>query len=323
MLNMLKRFLIKSFMPLILVASYIGFGIASPHFRTWSNLINILQQSSYLTLLALAQMMVLITRGFDLSVGTIIGLISVAASMTMLAVLKNDPNGLAWAILAAWAVGLAIGLVAGAVNGLVIAYLGLSPFMVTLGMMGVGLGFASTISGGFPIFDVPEAYVNLFSRAAPLGIPVAVVICLIILVLVHLVLTRTVFGRSLYLIGSSPRAAHVAGLPTKFRLAGAYVVCSLIVAVVALLLTARTGSGEPRLGISLMFESLMAAIIGGVALTGGEGHIGHCIIGGLFVTVLSNGMNLIRIDSNLQLMILGSVLIVTIVVDRFRLRIRS
>ena len=211
----------------------------------------------------------------------------------------------------------------GLLNGLAVAFLGLSPFMVTLGMMGLGLGLASIITGGFPVFEVPEAYVDLFSRAAPLGLPVAMVVCLIILGAAYFLLNWTVFGRSLYLIGSSPRAAHVAGLPTRFRLAGAYVACSLIVAVVALMLTARTGTGEPRLGVSLMFESLMAAIIGGVALTGGEGRVINCVQGALFVTILSNGMNLIRIDANLQLMILGSVLIATIVVDRFRLRIRS
>lgn len=322
MFHSLKRLLLRSFLPAILVVTYLAFGLVQPKVLTLENLLNVLKQSSYLIMLATAQLVILITRGFDLSVGTVIGTISVAASLVMVGLTKDGSGSVFTALALGWAVGLGIGFIIGAINGIVVAYLRVSPFMATLGMMGIGLGLATTISGGFPVVGVPDAFVDVFSRWAPVGLPMPILVCILVLILVHFMLKYTVLGRSLYLLGSSPRAAYVAGIPTRRWLTSAYVVCSLIVAVVAIMLTARTGTGEPRLGMNLMFESLMAAIIGGVSLAGGEGHVFNCIIGGLFVTVLSNGMNMLRIDSNIQLIILGTVLISTIVIDQLRIRIR-
>ena len=322
MLALVKRLMVQSFLAIVLVLTYVGFGLAEPQFHSFANLVNILKQSSYLVMLATAQMMVLITRGFDLSVGTVIGMISVAISLVMVAVLKGNPDAIAFAILLGCLVGLGIGFAVGAINGFVVAVLRVNPFVTTLGMMGIALGFASTLSGGFPVFDVPETLMDVLSRGSWIGVPVPIAVCTIVLAGTYVLLNRTVLGRSLYLLGSSERAAHVAGLPTRLHLACAYIVCSLIVAVVAIMLTARTGTGEPRLGIVLMFESLMAAIIGGVSLGGGEGRILHCIVGGLFVTILGNGMNLVRVDSNIQMIVLGIALIGAIFVDRFRTRIR-
>jgi ribose transport system permease protein len=320
--GLLKRFFIESLLPLILIVTFVGFAVTAPQFRSPENIINLLKQSSYLIMLATAQMILLITRGFDLSVGTVISMISVASALAMVAVLKNDPNALSLAILVGWLVGLAIGLAVGAVNGFAVAVLRVNPFVTTLGMMGIGLGFASTLSGGRPVYEVPEALMDVFSRGSWIGIPVPVAVCAIVLGGVYVLMTRTVFGRSLYLLGSNERAAHVAGLSTRLYLGLAYVLCSLIVAIVALMLTARTGSGEPRLGIALMLDSLMAAIIGGVSLSGGEGRVLHCILGGLFVTMLSNGMNMIRVNGYIQMMILGTVLIAAIFVDGLRRQIR-
>jgi ribose transport system permease protein len=321
-LGLLKRFAVRSALAIALVLTYLGFGLAEPQFHSVANLINILKQSSYLVMLATAQMLVLITRGFDLSVGTVIAMISVASSLVMVSVLNGNPEAFGLAIFLAWVVGLGVGVAVGVTNGLVVAILGVNPFVATLGMMGIALGIASTLSGGFPVFDVPEVFMDVFSRSSFLGIPTPVAVCALVLAGVYFLLNRTVFGRSLYILGSSGRAAYVAGLPTRLHLVGAYVVCSTIVAVVALMLTARTGSGEPRLGLDLMFKSLTAAIIGGVPLSGGEGRVLYCIVGGLFVTILSNGMNLIRVDSNIQLMVLGSALIAAVFVDRFRAHIR-
>jgi ribose/xylose/arabinose/galactoside ABC-type transport system permease subunit len=321
-LALLKRLLVQSFLAIVLVLAYAGFGLAEPQFHSLANLINILKQSSYLVMLATAQMIVLITRGFDLSVGTVIGMISVASSLVMVAVLSSSPESVGLAILLGCLVGLGIGFAVGAINGFAVAVLRVNPFVTTLGMMGIALGFASTLSGGFPVFDVPETLMDVLSRGNWLGVPAPIAVCMMVLAGVYFLLRHTVFGRSLYLLGSNERAAHVAGLPTQFHLACAYVVCSLIVAIVALMLTARSGTGEPRVGVVLMFESLMAAIIGGVSLGGGEGRILHCIVGGLFVTILGNGMNLVRVDSNIQMIVLGIALIGAIFVDRFRARVR-
>jgi ribose transport system permease protein len=318
---MVKLLLVHGVLPIVLVLSYIGFGMVEPQFHSLANLVNILTQSSYLILLATAQMVVLITRGFDLSVGTVISMIGVASALTMAGVLENNPEAVTLAIFLGCLVGLAIGLGVGIINGFGVSILRVNPFVVTLGMQGIGLGFASTLSGGFPVFDVPEAFMNVFSRARWLGIPVPVLLCVMVLVAVYFLLNYTVLGRSLYLLGANPRAAHVAGLSMQLHLATAYIICSLIVAIVALMLTARTGSGEPSLGGGLMLDSLMAAVIGGVSLRGGEGRVLHCVLGGLFVTMLSNAMNLIRVDAYIQMMVLGVVLIAAIFLDRLRIQI--
>jgi ribose transport system permease protein len=126
------------------------------------------------------------------------------------------------------------------------------------------------------------------------------------------------FGRSLYLIGNNPRAAHLAGLPSKRFLAYAYIACALLAAFGALMLTARTGSGEPNLGGSLMLESIAAAVIGGVSLQGGVGGIGAVVLGALFVTMLSNSMDLLEVGGYVQQILLGCVIIVAIFLDRLR-----
>lgn len=318
----MRLLILHGLLPIILVVSYLIFGLVQPQFFSWINLINILRQSSYLIMLATAQMMVLITRGFDLSVGTVIGMISVASALVMAGIVHNSPQAVYLAIFLGCLTGLGIGLAVGTVNGLAIALLRINPFVATLGMLGIGLGFATTLSDGHPVYDVPETFMDILSRASLLGIPVPIIVCAIILVVVYLILNHTLLGRSIYLLGSNIRAADVAGIATKFYLTLAYVICSLIVAIVALMLTARTGSGEPMVGLGLMIDSLMAAIIGGVSLMGGEGRVIHCIVGGLFVTVLDNGMNIMRIDSNIQKIILGVVLIGAIFIDHLRSRIR-
>ncbi|MEQ9259178.1 MAG: ABC transporter permease, partial [Roseovarius sp.] len=182
----------------------------------------------------------------------------------------------------------------------------------------------TTISGGFPIFGLPDTLIGAFGQTSIwfgfLSAPVA--ICIIVLVLSHLLLNYTVFGRSLYLLGSNPRAAEVGGLPWRRYNMLSYVLCSVIAAIGAILITARTGTGEPSTGGGLVLLSIAAAVAGGVSLRGGEGRVIHVVFGGLLVSVLSVGMNLARIDSFLQQVVLGCVVIAAVFLDRLRLRIR-
>ncbi len=321
LIDKLKWVLIFGLLPILLVLIYTFFSIVEPQFNSRANLFNILNQASYLAMLATAQLMVLLTRGFDLSVGNVISMISVGTSVGMVSVFRGDPGALGWAIAYGWVLAFAMGAATGFLNGLAVAYLKVSPFITTLGMMTVAEGFASTLSGGRPVYDVPERLMDLFSRGDILGVPVPVVVCLAVLAGVYVLLYWTKFGRSLFIIGSNERAAWVAGIPVKRNLVLTYVVCSLITGIVAFMLTARTGSGEPRLGGGLMLDSLMAAIIGGVSLRGGDGRILYCIVGALFVTMLGNGMNMIRVDSYIQMMILGVALITAVFIDGFRARI--
>ena len=299
---------------LMLVALIIVFGVVQPNFATIGNFSNVAIQASYLSIFALAQTYVMIVRGFDLSLGTTVSVVSVASGMAMMHAIGNGVgNGPAIAL--GIAAGLAIGLVVGAVNGLCVAWLKLSPFVVTLATLNICLGFASSISRGFQIFDLPNDLNAVFYQEHLLRVPAPVIAAAVLVAGSHVLFHHTRFGRSLYLMGSNPRAAAVAGLPLNRYLLSAYVICSLLVAAGALLLTARTGSGEPNLGGNLMLESIAAAVVGGASLRGGRGGAMSPVLGAVFITVLSNGMNLIRIDGYIQQMVLGVVILATVLGD--------
>lgn len=306
---------------LIIVALTILFGCAQPNFLTIQNFANITIQASYLTVFALAQTYVVIVRGFDLSLGTSVSLISVASSMAMMWTLKvSGSAGAAIAVGVLSAIGL--GLLIGAVNGIAVSYLRLNPFVVTLATLNICLGFASTISGGFQIFNLPDQLNQLLYQARPIGIPAPAMVAIVMLAASYCVFRYTQFGRVLFFIGSNPRAAEVAGLPVRQFLLLAYLVCSALIAVGAIMLTARTGSGEPNLGGNLMLESIGAAVVGGASLRGGRGGIGAPLLGGILITVLSNGMNLTRIDGYIQQIILGLVVLATVFADAMRAEAR-
>lgn len=312
----MRRIASRGLLPLLLVLVCVFFAYSQPLFIAPRNISNILTQSSYLVMLAAAQMIVLIVRGFDLSMGTLLSATSVGIGLLMSGMLKADPDAIGLSTAAAILLAIGFGIVAGLVNGACVVFLKVNPFVVTLGTQGVAASFAATVSGGFPVFGLPVEFTDIFSRAAVSGVPVGVIAAVIVLALVHFILNRTTFGRGIYLYGSNPRAAEVAGLPTRRYVLCAYVLCSVFIAVVALLLTARTGSGEPNIGGGLMLQSIAAAVIGGVSLRGGQGSIWHCVLGGIFLTVLSNGMDLLQVDSFLQMVILGIIFIAAVFVDR-------
>lgn len=309
-------------LPIIIILMYIVFGLIEPNFHSAGTALNVLKQTSYLAIFATGQMFALLTRGFDLSVGQMTSMISVSSALVLMSMVNNYPNSIALAVFVACAAGLGIGLAIGTLNGICVAVFRINPFVVTLGVQGICLGFATTLSDGFPVFNLPRPFTNAFATSSWLGIPAPIAVCLIVLVVVHMLLNHTVLGRTVYMLGGNPRAAFVAGRSSRVYLVSAYVICSLIVAVGAILLTARAGSGEPNIGGGLMLQSIAAGVIGGVSLRGGEGRVIHVVFGALFVTVFSVGMNLARIDGYIQQMILGAVVVAAVYFDNLRMRIR-
>lgn len=311
------------FLPVILVVLYIAFGLAEPAFFSMTNTVNILKQSSFLIILACAQMFVLLTRGFDLSLGATISMVSVVAALVMVAIAPQGEGPAVLALAAGILAGVAAAAVLGLINGYCVAYLDISPFLVTLGVQGIAVGLAATLSNGSPIFDTPGILVDWLGRGEWFGfIPAPVGICLVVLAGSYVILNHTVLGRSIYILGANPRAADIAGQPRRRYTLIAYVICSSIAAIGAIMMMARSGTGEPSLGSGVMLQSIAAAVIGGVALRGGEGRVIHVIFGGLLVTVLSIGMNLVRVDGFLQQIVLGCVVVGAVFLDRLRLLIR-
>lgn len=295
------------------VAAFALLAFFQPAIISADNIKNIAIQSSYLAVFALAQTFVVLVRGFDLSLGTSVSLVSVASAMALAAMTAAGvPMWLALSFFLT--AGIGIGATVGILNGLAVSYLALSPFIATLAMLNVCLGLASTISGGFQIFDLPGALHNIFYAGSVFGIPAPIVIAGLLLIAAQFTFSNTRFGRSLALVGSNPRAALVAGISVKTHIAAAYIICGVLTAIGGLALTARTGSGEPNLGGALMLESIAAAVIGGASLRGGKASAVNPLLGALLTTVLSNAMNMFRVDGYLQQVILGLAIVVAVCV---------
>jgi ribose transport system permease protein len=252
----------------------------------------------------------------DLSLGPSVSLISVASTLTMTSMLGPHGAGGAAAALAGTAVGVAIGGLVGLFNGIAVAWLRVNPFVATLASMNICMGIGTSLSDGHPVFGIPDEF-NVFGyRLHIFGMPMPIIYALCAGIALHVLLQQTVVGRSFYVLGSNPRAAVLAGWPRRRLLALAYVLAGLLTAVGALMLTARTASGEPNLGGGMSLQTIAAAVIGGVSLSGGRGGLSSAIIGSFFVTILSNGMNLATIDGYTQMLVMGVIIIIAVALDR-------
>lgn len=305
-------------LPLLMIVMELSVYAFEPRVLSLRNIVNVLNQSSYLFVFACAQMVVILTRGFDLSLGAAVSTVSVASALAMTGLAKTgSPDAVV--VAAGLAAGLGVGALVGLFNGAFVSGLAINPFIVTLGSLNICLGLSTTISGGSPVFNVPDVFSRLFYNGVLIpGVSIPITIAIVIAVALYFLLNHTTFGRSLYIIGNNPRAARVAGLPSRRFLFMAYLVCSLLAAFGGLMLTARTGSGEPNLGGSLMLESIAAAVIGGVSLQGGVGGVGAVVFGALFVTMLSNSMDLLEVGGYIQQILLGCVIILATFLDRLR-----
>ena len=305
-------------LPLLMIVMELSVYVFEPRVLSLRNVVNVLNQSSYLFVFACAQMVVILTRGFDLSLGAAVSTVSVASALAMTGLAKTgSPDAVV--VAAGLAAGLGVGALVGLFNGGFVSGLAINPFVVTLGSLNICLGLSTTISGGSPVFNVPDVFSRLFYNGVLIpGVSIPITIAIVIAVALYFLLNHTTFGRSLYIIGNNPRAARVAGLPSRRFLFMAYLVCSLLAAFGGLMLTARTGSGEPNLGGSLMLESIAAAVIGGVSLQGGVGGVGAVVFGALFVTMLSNSMDLLEVGGYIQQILLGCVIILATFLDRLR-----
>ncbi len=317
----LRKVVFQAALPIALVVLILAFAAVDRRVVSAANLMNIAQQTGYLALFAMAQTTVILTRGFDLALGPTVSMVSVGAALAMASATTahQEPSVV---LLVGLGAGFALGAACGLFNGAVIALLGVSPFVTTLGSYNIAIGIATTLSSGRPVQGVPDLFTRLFYGGTVLGVPAAIVIAVAVGVLLHLMLKRTVFGRSLYLIGTNPRAATVGGIPVRRMLVATYLLCSGLSALGALMLTARTGSGEPNLGGSLSLQAIAAAVVGGTSLAGGKGGVGTAVLGALFVTILSNGMDLVGIGGYVQMVVLGAIVIAGVVLDRARLERR-
>jgi ribose transport system permease protein len=292
-------------LPIALVALVFFFSIKSDLFLTAQNLRNVGLQAAALAAVSFGQTIVILTSGLDLSVGATVALVSVVTALTI------NHFGIAVGILCGLVTGVAIGVI----NGILITWLRVFPFIATLAMMSVLSGLALSISGGTPVTGLPTGFTTLaYTRIS--GVPLPLIVSVVVLVLVFLFLRYLRLGRYIYAVGGNRQAAILSGLNVSAIIVTAYAMCSLCAAIGAIILSARVGSGQPTLGSSLPLESVAAVVLGGVSLFGGRGSIFHVAAGVAFVSILSNGLNLLNVSSYTQMMIVGGTLIVAVTFDQ-------
>jgi len=297
------------FLPAAALLTVAVLALFQPRFLTAENLINVLRQSAFLAIFALAQMIPVLTRGLDLSQGGIVGASSVVFALAA--------SGLG--IPAGGFFGLLVGATSGLLNGYMVAILRVSPFVATLGVGSILQGLALIVSNGQPIFDVPSGFAALaWGQVA--GVPLPAGVAIAVLVLVHIVLTRTVPGRFVYAVGSNEAAAVLSGIPTRWVLLGAYTCSGILTALGALLLSARVNSGHPTVGADTALQAIAAVVIGGVSLFGGRGSAIGVMLGALFLGLLGNALNLLNVSSYVQQIVIGGAIIVAVALDRLRIR---
>ncbi len=307
-------------LPFFLIAALILFSLASRQFLTLDNLTNVARQSVYLVLVSLGQMLVLVTGGFDLAVGTSIALTSVVSASVMVYFAAQFPDMVWLVIVLGVSAGFLSALALGMLNGIGIAQFGVSPFIMTLGVQSVGAGIALFLTGGVPIGNLPFEFGDFFGFGRVLGVPVPVLIAVVAIVAMWILMNRTRSGARIYAIGGNIKAANLSGINTKRTLFLAYILCALLASVAGVLLTARVESGETNLGGTIALESIAACVIAGVSLRGGIGRVESVVLGAFFIVLVQNGMNLMQIGSYMQMVLLGSLLILAVVIDQFRYR---
>jgi len=303
-----------------LVGISIFFGMYEPKFLNVTNWYNIFRSSCYLILVASGQMVALIIGGFDLSVGSVMALTSFTTATIMVKIYNSLPNLVVLSLAGGMITGILSGMAVGFVNGLCIAILNVSPFIVTLGTMSLVSGIALYATTGIPIYGMPNIFNRILSTERLFMLPALFYLTAGIIALIWVFLRLTKTGRYFYAIGGNIHAAHVSGISVKYIIIIAYTLCSLMASLSGIFLTARLNSGEATMGAPFMLNSIAAAVLGGVRIGGGVGHIEWVVIGALIITVLSNGMNLMRIESKIQTIFVGLLLIGAVALERLRRR---
>lgn len=299
-----------SMAPIFLLASIFVFSVLAPEMLNSGNLTNLLGQTAPLALVALGQMVVLMTRGFDISVG------SVAALSGVVAVLAANEFG-NLGLVAAPLIGLGCGLV----NGYVVGVLGIQPVIATLGMLSLARGLALALSDGTAVsFEGANPLAELgYGDVA--GLPWSFLAVVGLALAIAVLIKRTKAGRRVVMVGSDPVSAQLVGVSEQRTLLGAYGIAGLTAGLAALFYVARAGAGLPTEGTGLELTSIAAAVIGGTALTGGVGRAWLVVVGAVFIQSLSNGLNLAGTSPFVQQVILGVVIVTAGLADRLLARL--
>jgi ribose transport system permease protein len=267
-----------------------------------TNITNLLLQMSIIGVVTLAQLIVVLTGGIDISVGSALGLAAVIS-----AGLFGGPS-----VLLALVVALVIGGIVGAVNGWLVSFRGLEPFIVTLGMLALARGLVYAYGNGIPINPKAAASFASFGQTTVLGLPVLAIIWILAIALISFLLTRTVWGRRVYAIGSNKEAARSSGIPVRSTLWSVYILAGLLVGLGGWMFLCRFASGTSTAGNLLELEAIAAVVIGGARLSGGYGKVFGAVVGTIIFAVIANLLSLLNVSTFLQDAFRGALILVAV-----------
>lgn len=314
--------------PLIfLILLILIFSSLHPRFLHPLNIFNVMRQISITGLIALGMTFVIIVRGIDLSVGSLIALCGlVGAVIAKGGLVERFSVGVDTELANPWYWALAgsvlIGLLAGTVNGVCITKLKVPAFVVTLGGLSAYRGTALLVSDGGPISGFNEAY-RWIGQGKIGMVPIPVIIFLVFIVLCHIVLKYTVYGRYIYSVGGNPEAARLSGINIDLIIISTYIITGFLVGLAAFILSARLNSAEAVAGMGYELNVIAVVVVGGTSLFGGRGNILGTIIGAMLFGVLQNGLVLLNVSSYIQQIIIGIILILAVTFDKFSNSVRQ
>ena len=285
--------------------------LRAPSFLTVDNFEDILLNISILVIVALAQTMVIVTHGIDLSVSSMIGLVAMMVAF----VLKQNPE---MYVLLAVLMGMALGAVLGIFNGLIITYGKVPPIIATLGTLTIYRGLVFYYSQGTWInsFELPAGFKSL-SKGTPLGLPNMVIIAMLVAVLVYYFLNHTRTGRDIFAVGSNPEAAQYAGIRSQRIIFLVYVISGVLSGLAAVLWVSRFESAQTNTALGFELQTVAASVVGGVSISGGVGTVPGVLLGALLLGIIQNSLTLIRISPFWQLAAQGLLILVAVISDRW------
>lgn len=302
---------------LALLALIAFFMITAPNFATSSNIANIQTQITLNTILAAGITFVILVAGIDLSVGSVLALCAMVAGLVITSDLPAGVN-----VLAAIGAAIVTGLACGFVNGFVSETWAVPAFIVTLGMLNIARGAALQTTDGAAVFGFPEGF-NRFGTTTFLGVPAVFLIALAIIVVGHLVLTRTVFGRMLFAIGNNEESVRLAGHRIKGYKIAAFCISGALAGVAAVIYMTRLHTATPIIGQGYELNAIAAVIIGGTSLFGGKGSLIGTLLGASLLGVLTNGLLLLGVGDFARQMVTGAIIILAVVIDYYRQRLSA
>jgi ribose transport system permease protein len=286
----------------ILIVLLIIAALSSPAFLTGTNITNLLLQMSIIGVVVMAELIVVLTGGIDISVGSVLGLAAVLCAGLF------GGFSVWFALLVALVVGGAIGLV----NGWLVSFRGLEPFIVTLGMLALARGLVYAYSEGIPITPQASDTFAQIGQTTVLGIPVLTLIWIAIVLIVAFLLRRTVWGRRVYAIGSNKEAARSSGIPVRSTLWSVYILGGLLVGLGGWMFVCRFGSATALAGNLMELEAIAAVVIGGAALSGGKGTVFGAVVGTIIFQVIANLLSLLNVSTFLQDAFRGALILVAV-----------